>query len=104
MGEHTLRVIISATHPSLAGHFPGNPIVPGVVLLDEVIAGLSGFVGKPVEVLAMPHVKFLASVLPEQEFTIEYTTKSEGVVNFLLLLRGEKAVIGSLKFRINLKT
>ncbi len=72
--------------------------------MDEVIAGLSGFIGKPVEVLAMPQVKFLAPVLPEQEFTIEYIAKSEGAVNFILLLRGEKAVIGSLKFRVNLKT
>ncbi len=73
-------------------------------MLDEVIAGLSGFVGKPVEVLAMPHIKFLAPVLPEQEFTIEYTAKSEGVVNFLLLLQGERVVTGSLKFRVNPKT
>ena len=31
--------IIRADHPSLPGHFPGAPLVPGVVILDEVIAG-----------------------------------------------------------------
>ena len=33
--------LIRANHPSLPGHFPGAPLVPGVVILDEVIAALA---------------------------------------------------------------
>ena len=35
-----VRRVISADHPSLPGHFPGMALVPGVVILDEVLAAL----------------------------------------------------------------
>jgi 3-hydroxyacyl-[acyl-carrier-protein] dehydratase len=36
-----IRRAIPADHPSLAGHFPGAPVVPGVVILDEIAAALA---------------------------------------------------------------
>ena len=41
------EVRVAADHPSLQGHFPGNPIVPGVVLLDTVIANVELATGSP---------------------------------------------------------
>lgn len=57
-------MIIPPDHPALAGHFPGNPIVPGVVLLDAVLraAGLGR--------ARLPSVKFHAPLRPGEEFTI----------------------------------
>jgi 3-hydroxyacyl-[acyl-carrier-protein] dehydratase len=57
-------VIISADHPALAGHFPGNPIVPGVVILDAVVRQAGGGVVK------LPAVKFHAPLRPGEEFEI----------------------------------
>ncbi len=56
---------IAASHPALPGHFPGYPVVPGVVLLDRVAAALENWRGARISV--MRQIKFLAPLLPEQE-------------------------------------
>jgi acyl-coenzyme A synthetase/AMP-(fatty) acid ligase len=39
--EREVSGAISALHPALAGHFPGNPVVPGVVILERVCRALT---------------------------------------------------------------
>jgi 3-hydroxymyristoyl/3-hydroxydecanoyl-(acyl carrier protein) dehydratase len=57
-------VRISAQHPSLPGHFPGKPVVPGVVLLDRIAAALErAGAGRFTRIAA---VKFIAPLRPEQ--------------------------------------
>jgi hypothetical protein len=53
---------VAATHPALPGHFPGQPIVPGVLLLDHVLRGVAAALGRPVQ--ALQQVKFAAALLP----------------------------------------
>jgi len=57
-------------HPSLPGHFPGRPLVPGVVVLDRVIAAIEAQHGAlgPVR---LPQVKFLQPLLPGEAARIE---------------------------------
>jgi 3-hydroxyacyl-[acyl-carrier-protein] dehydratase len=63
------RRTISADHPSLPGHFPGTPIVPGGVILDEILAALTEW-RRGSRVTAIHAVKFLAPLKPQQPFTI----------------------------------
>lgn len=53
---------LPADHPALPGHFPGRPLVPGVVILDLVIAaaGRAGYA-----VTAVTTAKFSAPLYPE---------------------------------------
>ena len=94
------RCMIPADHPALAGHFPGNPVVPGVVILDEVLQALIDW--KPGERPAvMPTVKFLALLYPQQVFTIRSTEAGHGRIRFecrrdddgQLLVQGQWATV-----------
>lgn len=68
----TARFRIPADHPCLPGHFPGRPIVPGVVVLERVLAHIEATFG-PLPAPALPQAKFLQPLLPEQEALIEVT-------------------------------
>jgi 3-hydroxymyristoyl/3-hydroxydecanoyl-(acyl carrier protein) dehydratase len=61
--ERTLT--IPSDHPALPGHFPGHPIVPGVVVLDEVIETLKRRYGGELLVTELPAVKLSSPLRPE---------------------------------------
>jgi 3-hydroxymyristoyl/3-hydroxydecanoyl-(acyl carrier protein) dehydratase len=58
---------IEANHPALAGHFPGDPVVPGVVLLERVAAACKSWRGGRV---ARLDAKFLQPLRPEEDAAI----------------------------------
>jgi 3-hydroxyacyl-[acyl-carrier-protein] dehydratase len=87
------RFCIPANHPCLAGHFPGRPIVPGVVLLDAVFAIVAGSAG----VSGLPVVKFLDPVLPEQEVEVLADPPARGRVAFACRVGGRDVLRGSLQ-------
>jgi len=60
---------IAGDHPALAGHFPGRPVVPGVVILDRVLDAVEAAHG-PLGALRLPQVKFTAPLLPGQQARI----------------------------------
>ena len=90
--------IIHANHPSLPGHFPGAPLVPGVVILDEVIATLIEW-RQESQLTGIRLVKFLAPLQPEQVFTISFSAKNERAaeVNFCCRARDRVIVEGRLE-------
>jgi 3-hydroxyacyl-[acyl-carrier-protein] dehydratase len=65
MNEIVSQAIVPQDHPSLAGHFPGRPIVPGVVLLDLVFESIRSRFAGPVALQSIVSTKFLHAVAPE---------------------------------------
>jgi 3-hydroxyacyl-[acyl-carrier-protein] dehydratase len=89
--------IIPAHHPSLAGHFPGAPIVPGVVVLDEAAAALAEW-RKESRLTGVASVKFVAPIEPGQSFVIRFDSTNAGnQIDFCCRLDGRVVVEGRLE-------
>ena len=93
-----LRRSIAGDHPSLPGHFPDAPLVPGVLILDEVLAALRDW-RKDCQLTAIRTVKFLQPLKPEQPFTICLFTSNDDAtgVNFCCRIEGQLIVEGQLE-------
>ena len=83
---------VGAGHPSLPGHFPGNPVVPGVVLLDRIAAAVERAGAGTLRRIGA--VKFLAPVLPDEAIECVVTRDGERVRfhatrGDVLVLRGD---------------
>ena len=61
--------VVPGTHPCLAGHFPDNPLVPGVVIVDRVVAAIEAAHG-PLGAMQLPQVKFVQPLRPDERADI----------------------------------
>lgn len=90
MTTHADSFVIAIDHPALPGHFPGNPVVPGVVVLDHVLAVAESWRGAPLAVTGLPQVKFLSPLLPEERADV--TLADDGKVLRFAVHCGERAI------------
>lgn len=70
---HVVPLRIAPGHPALPGHFPGDPLVPGVVLLERVAVAWKAWRGAAIGRL---DAKFLQPLRPGEDATI--TLRDEG--------------------------
>lgn len=70
MNEHRSSCIIHADHPCLTGHFPGHPIVPGVIVLERVVQAAEAWLGQSLTVQKFSNVKFLRPLKPDEPMEI----------------------------------
>lgn len=73
--------VVDAGHPALAGHFPGHPLVPGVVILDEVIAAASSM-QLGLSVIGLKEVKFHRPLHPGNRCVLHFSPPGNGHVRF----------------------
>lgn len=93
---HKLMVKIDPCHPIFAGHFPQQPVVPGVCTIQMVKECLSDLLGKKVRYTSIPTCKFISSIVPSNELVeLSIVTGSESTFNTVVSLNG--AVVLKMK-------
>jgi 3-hydroxymyristoyl/3-hydroxydecanoyl-(acyl carrier protein) dehydratase len=84
---------IAAEHPALAGHFPDAPILPGVVLLDEMVRVVErGGGGR----WRIGRAKFVRPVRAGETLTLGHERLPNGSIRFSVLREGEPVAHGVL--------
>ncbi len=77
MNRAVLR--IPADHPSGAGHFPGNPIVPGALLLAETLCAIGAAAHMRFESCTVKSAKFFHPVRPGDTVHVEFSIAPQEV-------------------------
>lgn len=98
MSTFSTQFLIAHEHPSLPGHFPGAPVVPGVVVIDQVLDALRQCTGVRPDRLRLPQVKFVQPLLPGQTADIELTIDGQSA-RFSVRRDGALIASGAIDWR-----
>lgn len=90
--RHRTEHAFPADHPTAAGHFPGNPVIPGAVLLDVVLRAVYGGETGACEFRS---AKFLHPVRPGDVMSIRW---SDGAaIRFDCAVGAQPVLTGSVR-------
>ena len=78
-GRISARFVLSEDFVGLQGHFPGNPVLPGIALVRLVLL-LERVRQEPVELLEIVRVKYLKVVVPGAVLKLELQQVDSGRV------------------------
>ena len=93
--ERTWRV--PPDHPAFAGHFPGHPIVPGVVLLDHAVLLAGQHLGFEGGTWQVSQAKFLSPCGPGDDLVFALQDGLRGGVSFVVRCGDRDVASGSLQ-------
>jgi len=63
--KHTITILVNEKHEIFKGHFPGNPIMPGVCMIQIIKELTEKITQKTLMIQTLSNVKFMALINPE---------------------------------------
>lgn len=79
---NAITITIAPDHPAFAGHFPGLPIVPGVVLLEETMHAIEVQTGRSLARCRFESIKFKHVVRPGEPVELRWVEAAKGCFRF----------------------
>jgi 3-hydroxymyristoyl/3-hydroxydecanoyl-(acyl carrier protein) dehydratase len=94
MSWESARFGFAKTHATASGHFPDNPMIPGALLLDAVIAEIAG--PQSEAAMLIRSTKFLRIVRPAEALDLRWQRLGDGSVKFECRVGDALALTGVL--------
>jgi 3-hydroxymyristoyl/3-hydroxydecanoyl-(acyl carrier protein) dehydratase len=91
--------VFQSDHPASQGHFPGNPIIPGAVLLSETIMAIEHDCDASLVPFRIISAKFLHPARPGERVVIEFSRSGAGEVEFACTVGGRAVLTGRISCR-----
>lgn len=88
---------IPTDHPAYAGHFPGQPVLPGVVLLDATLRALELAGRVDCGRWEINTAKFQSAVRPGEELTLQHETLPNGSIRFAIRTPDRAVASGTVR-------
>ena len=90
------ELFINADHKIFEGHFPGQPVVPGVCQMQMIKEIVEQVIGKETDLTSAVDMKFLAVIDPQRNnlvhATIKYDVDESGLIKIVASIYKDELV------------
>ena len=93
----TAECSFALDHPAAQGHFPGNPIIPGALLLSAALSAIEEALGVRLFPYQIKAAKFFSPTRPGDRMLVEFTGSVPGAIRFTCAVQGKKVLAGQLE-------
>ncbi len=92
----TVERTFPSDHAAAQGHFPGNPIIPGALLLSEALRAIETSLGKDLCPYQIRSAKFTHPVRPGDSVSIDFSSRDGKRISFSCKVGATPVLAGEL--------